>query len=565
MTPVKDSLIYLKIFLLIILIGTLYWRDFFAMWQVAISTGWLVFTLIIVCLSCVFVAQRRKPLKTLLLMSENNNSRGAAFIALALVLYFIGSYTQYVPWLHLCSLILFTTGYLMLVADFRIPRILLLPLISLLFAIPPLGNEIFEVPIIPTLFTLYLGVNAVIIVLAGYVINSSKFWKIKTTNSSKKTVNSNGETEAEKCPLCQSDTFKEEVFCFHCGRQRLRLQLKPFKSALAKSSVLLLIVLVLSLVYVPTFSLVERDPLLMYYSPHGSWESARALDALIPTPEGWKLESSERLVDYEKEYLEDFAAVATYTQEKLPENKWHIQLEISSVSPYMRDNWQNTSSLSGWQRDIQKFALTETARGRYVILTNSTRNESIVVLYWIMGLTFTSGSDFSTKNVGVSIFSNFTEQITETKSNEILADLKLAGVSIIDRWDYVSLWTRHTLTLNGIYNGFKDIFFTIAGVAAALVFAGWVRIKDEKTDKHVEDAFILLENEADLSIAISTIPKRRFLGKELLNIYKNIVKAEVDFKDFYEGITTFSMLGLLKKDYLLKNGELLMVWKKILL
>jgi len=292
----------------------------------------------------------------------------------------------------------------------------------------------------------------------------------------------------------------------------------------------------------------------MSYTPHGIEG-----EPIIPVPQGWKLESSERLVDYEREHFEDFVVMATYVWGGFSENKLYIQLEIGYGSLYMRNGWQ----LSGWQRSSQGIALTELVKGRYVVLQKG--NDSITVLYWTMQLMFRAGSVFSTRNVGVSVFSNFTEPITESKIVEVLAEFRRVSISIINRWDFVSRWTLHFLTLSKIYARFKDVFFTGVGVAAVLVFAGWVRAKDEKVGRLAENAFVLMEDEATLLAMISGTKRRRFLGKELFDAYQQIAKSGVDFKGFYEKMGKFSIFGLIRNDYVLKNGELLMVWKRMFL
>jgi len=171
----------------------------------------------------------------------------------------------------------------------------------------------------------------------------------------------------------------------------------------------------------------------------------------------------------------------------------------------------------------------------------------------------------STRNVGVSVFSNFTEPVTESKVVEVLAEFKRVGASITNWWGFVSRWTLHLYTLSELYVRFRDVFLTFVGVAAVLVSAGWVRAKDEKVDRLAENAFVLLENGATLLVAISVMRRRSFLGKELFDAYQQIAKQGVDLKGFYERLGKFSTSGLIKRDYVPKNGELVMVWKRMFL
>jgi hypothetical protein len=534
-----------------VLVGAFYWRDFFAIWQTTISTGWIIFTFTILFLVLVFIFQRRDALKTLVLISENHNSGGAGFVLLALVLHIVGSYTPYALWLHFCSLVLFIAGYLTLVVDFRIPRLLFLPLVALVFVAPPFGMEVFEVQNLLALVILYLSVNVVIVALVTCIVSSSKWLRMKAVGFFRESSRNN-ETKGVYCPLCRSDMFKKEAFCFHCGRQRVPLKLKPFKPAFIKFLVLLLIVLILSFAYLPTFSLADQGASLISYTPHGIEEQT-----IIPTPEGWKLEYSERLVDYERERLEDFAMVATYIWGEFSENKSYIQLEIGSGTLYMRNGWR----LPGWQRSRQEITLTKRITGQYVVLQKG--DTSITVLYWTMRLMFRVGSVSSARNVGVSVFSKFTEPITELKVAKVLDEFRRVGISIIDWWDFVSRWMLHVYTLRWIYVNFRDAFFTVVGVVAVFVSAGWIRTEDEKVDRLTENAFALMEDEPTLLVTISEMKRRRFLGKELFDAYRQIEKSKVDLKEFYARLRKFSMRGLIKKDYVPKNGKLVMIWKRM--
>lgn len=548
----RGLLVYIKILLLITLVSVFYWRDFIAIWQKTTSTPWIIVTSAIVSLASIFVFQRRRPLKILLLISENNNSQGAALMLLAFVLYIVGSYTTHALWLHLCSLILFLTGYLFLIIDFRIPRMLFLPLTTLLFVVPPLGINVSEVQDLPTLFALYLSADAVIVTLVAYIMKASKWWKWRASSFIKRSPIPKNEVENGYCPLCQSDGFKEEVFCFHCGRQRVQPKLKPFKFALGKFLVLFLIVLALSIVYVPTFSLAQGEASLISYTPHGIEKQS-----IIPTPDGWKLESSERLFDYERERSEDFVVVATYGSGESFQKKSQIQLEIGSRMPYIMNEWK----LPGWKRLRQDVFLTNVIKAQSIRLLKE--NTTITVLFWTMKLMFKVDSVFSVKNVGVSVLSTFTEQMTEPELEEILAEFRHVSAQIINWWNFVRSWTFHFFNINLIYNLFGDIFLMVVGVVVVLAFAAWVRAKDEKDDKFVENAFLLMEDEETLLVAVSRMKPRGFFGKEVFEAYERIARSETDLEGFYEKLRKFSISGLVKKDFVRKNEELVMVWRRM--
>jgi len=547
----RSLLVYVKIPLLAVLVGTLYWRDFFAFWQTGVYTGWIIYTLVVLLLVTVLVFQRRHAIKTLLLLSETRASHGVTLVLAALVFYIVGSYTPYALWLHLLSMVLFVAGYLTIVIDSRISKMLFLPLLALLFVTPPIQIEVFKAQNLPTLVILNLSVDAVIVALLARIISASR-WK-KAGDILEQATLSENETEQKHCPLCQSDKFQEETFCLNCGRQRFQPEPKSLTSTFLKFLTLLMIVLVLSLVYLPVLSLSNKNASLTLYAAHGIEEQL-----IVPTPDGWKLESSDRLVEYEKEHFEDFVEVSTYSSERFNQTRSYIQLEIGSRTPYLRNNWR----LPDWERTRQDVFL-DGLSARFILLQKE--NNTITVLYWIMKPLFKVGSVFSPRDVGVSIFANFTQPVAELKVSEVLSEFLQAGRSLLSSLVYANNWTLNFLSVNGIYDRFGDIFFAVVGAAAVFASAGWVRTKDEKADKLTENALILIEDEAKLLIAISMLKQRRFLGKQLFDVYQRVTKSKVGAKEFYEKLKLLSTFGLLKNDYILQDSELRMVWKRLLI
>lgn len=239
---------YVKLVFLIVLVGIFYWRDLAEIWQTTFDTGWTVFTLVIFSLIVVFLFQRRKPLKTLVLISENDNKRGSVFLCLALILYVIGSYTSYALWIHLFSLLLFVAAYLMLIVDRRIPRMLFLPFVALLLIIPPTGIETFEAQNLLSLVATYFIASVILLVLIVHILPPHSKWrKSKAIRFLRRDENFKSEAQAEYCPLCQSDRFQNEKFCPHCGRQRIMLKPRQIKPTLTKFLILSSITIILSL------------------------------------------------------------------------------------------------------------------------------------------------------------------------------------------------------------------------------------------------------------------------------------------------------------------------------
>jgi len=367
----RDMSAYAKILSLAALVGTLYWRALFALWQVSFSFSWIGFTLAILSFVFVFIYERRKALGTLISISENKNGQGAMFLVSAIIFYIFGFYTSYVLWLHLLSAVLFIIAYSMLMLDFRIPKILFIPLVAMLFLVPP--------PIETRLFGIWsvspLIAFTVIVIFAVYTLKTSRWWKFVLRFLTRaETVKG-----AEPCPVCKSNKIGNEAFCPHCGRQRSAPEPALTRFDFTKFFIASLIVGILNLGSIPPFNLV----------------------------------------------------------------------------------------------------------GQQVVVT-----------------------------------------------------------------------------LNSIYVRFRDAFFTILSVVGVFLVAGWARAKDERVDRLTENAFFLSEDEELLLAAVSMIKRRKSTGKAIFDAYKRLTGSDEDLGRFYEKLYRLFKLGLVKRDYVLRNSELRMVWKR---
>jgi len=242
-----DMSVYAKILSLAALVGILYWWDLSALWQVSFSFSWIGFTLAILAFVFMFLYGRRMALRTLISISEINNGQGALFLASVIILYIYGFYTPYVLWFHLLSLILFITAYSMLILDFRIPKILFIPLVAVLFLVPPpVETKLFE-----TWSASSLVAFTVIAILAAYTVKTSRRWKFVLHFAEPV-------KETEPCPVCKSNKMEKEAFCPHCGRQRSPPKPASTRSDLTNFFIILLIVGILTFSYISPFSLIRQ-------------------------------------------------------------------------------------------------------------------------------------------------------------------------------------------------------------------------------------------------------------------------------------------------------------------
>jgi hypothetical protein len=436
----------------------------------------------------------------------------------------------------------------MIMVDFRIAGVLSITLFSLLFLIPP--------SLVNRLTWNFLVVATLLVIALLYISNFKTSTRLKFLYSHLWKPDEEEGGEDEDCPACHLKIMEDESFCLHCGEERS----KPWgalnvRYLIVRFLVLLMIGSILSVVYVPVFSVTDQGPRISSYSFFGVEHRP-----IFSPPVGWVLNSSERLVDYETRYEEDYAVLSNYTIPRHPRNELFILMEVSSEAPFLMDDWH----LSGWQRiEVDDVLLTENDVGQSVVVNDPVRNETILVLFWRMRLLFRTDVGYSPRTVGISVFMKFNEILSESLMLEIFGEMTGIGLSMANGWPLINRLTVYTLTLSQIYTQFgdlfRDLFFTAVGVVGFFLFASWIRARDKKGRILTELAYLFPNDQAHLLLAASRMEQRKFRGVELCEEYRLLGK-EVDLTLFTRWLRKFLTLGLLRKDYVVdKNGELRMV------
>jgi hypothetical protein len=304
------------------------------------------------------------------------------------------------------------------------------------------------------------------------------------------------------------------------------------------------------------FSVTDQGARINAYSVYGVERRQ-----IVSPPVGWLLNSSERLVDYEMRYEEDYAVLHDYVSPEHPWNDLFIMLEVAGDSPFLMDDW----NLSGWQRmEVEDVLLKEDVVGQSVVLQDTIRNETMAVFYWKTRLLFSSDSDYSIRTVGVSVYVKFNEILSESQVFEIFEEMKDIGQIMVDRWFFIDRLTFHASTLSQIYTQFgvlfRDLFVTAMGVVGLFLVARWIRDRDERNSKLTERAPLLSDKQAQLLLAASKMKQRKFRGIDLFEEYRFLTNED-DLILFYERLQKLLTLELMRRDYVVdRAGELRMVW-----
>lgn len=525
-----------------------YWRNLTSVWNFPFE--WMGFTIAIILLVLFYLYRKRKVLKSLATISESKGRWGWGFLGLAVLLYLFSSYVGFTLWLRLCSFTAFTTAYLMIMIDFRIAKVLSIPLFSLFFLVPPsfVDGQTWNLFILATLLVI-----ALLFVSTFKTSARLKFLYPRFRQQAEE-----GGKEDKACPVCNLGSIENEDFCPHCGKESS----KPFgaldkRYLIIRFLVLLMIVCILSFTYIPVFSFTDQGARINSHSFSGVEDRQ-----IFSPPVDWLLNSSERLLDYETRYNKEYAVLSEYISQKHYMNELFIMLEVSRGSPFLMDDW----NISGWQRiEYEDILLEETVVSQSVVLRDPIGRETMPVLFWKMRLLFRTDSEYSFKRVGVSVFMRFNETLSESLVLDIFDEMKEIGQSMVNRWFLIDRITLHTLTLSQVYTQFgdliRDLFFIALGVVSLFLFAGWIRTRDEGASRLTELAYLLSNDQAQLLLAASRVEQRKFRGVELFKEYRQVRGKKVDLCQFYGRLRRLLTLGLLRRDYIVdKDNELRMVW-----
>jgi len=124
----------LSIFALVVLIG--YWQDFTEVLKLSLSDPELQYTLLVPPIIVFFLYRKRKAFLLSRQGSWIKDSIGICLCLLALILYVWGSYSLYPLQIHLLSLPIFAAGITLLVFGADVLRILIFPIVLLVFLSP---------------------------------------------------------------------------------------------------------------------------------------------------------------------------------------------------------------------------------------------------------------------------------------------------------------------------------------------------------------------------------------------------------------------------------------------
>jgi hypothetical protein len=496
------------------------------------------------------------------LISENKTGLGAVLLGIAIALYVVGSYTIFPVLFHLYSLILFIPAWLIIGVDFRIAKVLVAPLLafSLMITISAIVKTI-EVDIFYTPSIAFLGESAIFVAFIAHIIRGSKTWNLATSTTYMK-------YEYDKsCSLCESHILKKPgKFCVSCGSLLSISNLPSIQFDITKFIVLLLITSVLFSFYFPIFSLSNNNVNVTLYTFHGEVNQP-----FITTPNGWLLNSTNRILDYEEETSSNLAIRYNYVSavgsaNSSGEGALSIFIEISSTLPFLMNKWR----ISGWTvlRE-ETVSLTEITSGRFVLLEKL--DAKIAVIYASTTIMFNTGSFRPVKYVGISVFKSLSYPSSESQIQEAVDQIESVSRRTLDRWESVSVWVNLASAISAIarrttviLESGRDVFLAVGGSIIIFTLAGWVREKDREVEKRMEQVLSRLRQNPLLILSISKM-RREFTGRDLYETYCKLVERRPSLDSFCSQLSSLLKQGLLSKTYTVKKGELKEVWRKTII
>jgi hypothetical protein len=521
--------VYIKLLLVAAITATFFWQDLFKLSK-DVTLEWVPVSLALIFLAGVAIYRIRKPLNTFLYLSKNKNSYGVIFFVVSLLLYITKSYMSVVfaSLLLAYAISFFVASLIAFLTDYRIVKEVFAAFFALPFMFPPLesfSNQRFELK----LFSYIFGGLA----LAILALQVAKTFPAR---------------KGATCEFCGS-TVKNEPFCLFCGRQLSMPVYKFRKAEILKVIPIIALIFILLYFFVPVADLSENNARVEIYT----WMGVKS-EPILMVPKEWFLNGSTRLVDYEKQFKEDYALINLYESA----GKYaSVLFEIAPKEPYVMNLWQ----LPEWQREIfvENFPITEQVHGKCYVLRKT--NETIVVLRSrTLTYLFKQNSAFVSRKVGISVFMNFSNPIGDEEVVETLKTLKEISAFSVKRLDYLRYWTERVFALNQIYLMSKDLFFLAVAVVTLFSVAAFGRGKDHLVEKTVDKLYSLSDEELTLLVTAFNMHVRGFTGKQL---YEKLLKhtgKSIRIEDFCTIFAKLENMGFFKRKLVLKGKNLTLVW-----
>ena len=494
-----------------------------------------------------------------------------------ILLYLLGTYSNFPDVLHWISLWLLIEGVAVLLLGIRIwdltvPSLSLLLLVAPEFPSPafPLESLCIAIFCIWSLVTVIFSHSSaswakpilvapfvfgpLILLLPAYVpLGALAASAVLGSGSLLLLRRDRGKTPSS-CNLDSSPINKGRNGCLNCGRFLTGSSSPHARTEAGVLATVALVTLVAWTAALPVVTVTSNDVNL------GTYGVTQITGApYITVPEGFLQNSSLPSRTLERLYGDQVVVVKHFFPSVRPENfSYTVFLEVSFSHAYLVKHWEY---LGGYNRTTEIIERNGSSPVYSTILRSG--NGSVVALSYEVPATVLRQGRYVDMYVGVSALAYPSFNLTHQAYEDIKSAMINNFVSPEPQLVQASSWTNDiALSLSTV--SVATPFAFLGGDAALIVGVMGVVLKAEKGEQMLLDSVdgLDLKDKSILATAMGlgmrSTPRS---GRELLSAYRSRVQASATAPSFFRRMTQLEKMGLLRQEPVLVDGRLAYLWR----
>ena len=533
---------------IIAFVAVFFYQDLITLFTNVIENKTTLYMLIVPFLAGYIIYHKRKILGVVGVEEEQIKYRrknyilqaiGILLVLLAIFIYWFGNYTFTPLEYHMLSLPLLTIGLVLFFFNLQTLRHIALPIVFLFFLVPPPQEILYSI-----------GANILFLGTLLLMIIHEKL--LKTRDFS--TLNC-------KCLKYTPASTSSKVFCLECGIITNHLTNSIRKTDLAKTSLVVVVAIILVSLQAPVFTLTQTKPIVALFTSQGEQFSTE----ILPELKDYTLIFDSRDKEFETSANLDMALVYIYRPKDLKEQEVWVTIEIGTTLSRFRI-WETyliaNRVARGLEPEATKIALQDDdllqipqITGRFFVFNYTKTGITQAVLYWFEDSPFAVNSTFQQKRIKISV-TTYPEALIELSS--IHNNMVALATEIARYWQPIKTWSQTTLILSS--NSSTLVGITIAGIVLFLIMI-FFEIRKKQMDN--SKIYNKLSNENRIIIdAIkqteqTSIPTIRNIA---ITIQRQKGK-EINKTALVDQLQELEKTGLIKNDIISIQQEPIQTWK----
>jgi hypothetical protein len=507
-------------------------------------------------------------------MSEGSTILGIVFLTAAIGFYIYGSWYGLASWFHFESLLLLAVGYGLLCLDTRFMR-LTAPLLAMFaFLLPfPLVHGLPRPPEFPlyvpivfvALFAVYLRTSPKSMLLPALVAGAGAlywlfpaYWLLACAPLlclallAPKRLRIHEQLPGggpRPCALHGEPGTLALGFCSMCGRKSATERRAHL--GVVGLAIVLLTIYALAVTQIPALSLNAGVPTNNLYSPRGVTSAP-----IPPTPAGWLVNSSTRLVEKGDAYAVKQVYVPSYHPET---ENYTLYYELSPGVTPITNSW---TAMPGWNQSSAVSPALPPMQGRIITYVSHVSPHPILLVFvGSSQLYFSNGTTFEPLFVGVSVTREFQGTTVANATSEFTNDLQALFLPTLNSETYASSWTNYFFRVSQTATAVEGLLALVS--STGLIFWGTYRVElsDTKLDGFVTAASGVDDEDYSLLAGQMAAGRAYRTGNRIADMAGVGQDNKQGLRRIYHSLQNLERSGLIKRTLVETGPDLTLEWK----